>query len=119
VITPWRVSLRIGRDDHAPLTHEAVARLSEVLADDRTEIEDRDPEAVVVTMTVDARNEWEARSAAEDDLRVAADTLWPDLGLPPFTITFAAVVPDTGGKRTDPDASLPLAGGDGEADRDG
>jgi hypothetical protein len=100
VITAWRVSVRIGRDDHGTLTREAVARLREVLADDRTEVDDHDAETVVVTMTVDARTEWEARSSAERNLRAAANTVWSEAGLPPFTITFELVAPDADTNRT-------------------
>jgi hypothetical protein len=91
MITSWRASVEIARDDHEPLTDEAIARLSETLGGDRTVIDRQGSGAVLVGMTIDATSEWGARSAAEDELRAAADSVWAELGLPPFTITFVEV----------------------------
>ncbi|MGZ4125097.1 MAG: hypothetical protein ACXVQU_06030 [Actinomycetota bacterium] len=91
MITSWGVSVEIARDDHEPLTEEAIARLSEMLADDRTVIDRQGSGAVLVRLTIDATSEWGARSAAESKLRAAAGSVWAELALPPFTITFVEV----------------------------
>jgi len=49
--------------------------------------------AVLVSMTVDGRNELEARSTAQNVLREAAGAVWSALGLPPFTITLVEAKP--------------------------
>ena len=97
MVKPWRVSLRIARDDHAPLTDEVVGRLSAGLADDRVVVDREGAGSVVVRVTVDAREEWAARSAAEAALRAAADAVWGELELPPFTITFMDVAAQSAG----------------------
>jgi hypothetical protein len=96
VNTSWRVSVEVARDDHAPLTEDALRKLTGALADDRTAVEPQESGAVLVRMTVDGTSEWAARSSAEDILRAAADEVWAELGLPPFTVTFVEVVPETG-----------------------
>jgi hypothetical protein len=93
MIRSWRVSVEVARDDHAPLADEGVARLSDRLADDRTVLARQESGALLVRMTVDATSEWAARSAAESTLRAAADGVWAELGLPPFTITFVEIAP--------------------------
>jgi hypothetical protein len=45
-----------------------------------------DSGTVLVKLTVGARNEMEARSAAERVLREEASAVWSARGLPPFTI---------------------------------
>lgn len=45
-----------------------------------------DPGTVLVALTVGARNDNEARSAAEHVLREKASAVWSAQGLPPFTI---------------------------------
>jgi hypothetical protein len=94
VIKGWRVSVEVARDDHAPLTDEGVERLTEVLADDGIVVDRHDSGAAVVRMTVEATGEWTARSTAESKLRAAADEVWAEFGLPPFTITFVEVAPE-------------------------
>jgi hypothetical protein len=96
VVKRWRVSLELARDDHASLSDEGIARLVEHLGDDRTTVDRQASGAVLVRMIVEATGEWPARSAAEDSLRTAADDVWAALGLPPFTITFVEVAPDSG-----------------------
>jgi len=91
VIKRWRVSVEVARDDHAPLTDAAVERLTEVLPDDRVVVERQDARAVLVAMTIAATGEWAARSTAESKLRAAADDVWAEFGLPPFTITFVEI----------------------------
>ena len=97
MVKPWRVSLRIARDDHAPLTDDVVDSLSTGLADDRAVVDREDSGSVAVRITVDAREEWAARSAAEAALRAAADAVWAELELPPFTITFMDVAAQSAG----------------------
>jgi hypothetical protein len=95
MVKGWRVSVRLGRDDGAPLSDEGITQLTELLAGDRAVVDRRGDGGVLVRMTVDATSEWAARSAAETKLRGAADTVWKALGLPPFTITFVEVGPAT------------------------
>jgi hypothetical protein len=96
MIREWRVSVEVARDDHTPLTDVGIERLNELLVDGRPVIDRQDSGAVLVRMTVDATSEWAARSAAEDKMRAAADDVWAELGLPPFTITFVEVAPEAG-----------------------
>jgi hypothetical protein len=93
----WRVSVEVARDDHAALTDEALGKLTAALADDRTTVDPQASGAVLVRMTVEGTSEWAARSSAEDTLRAAANRVWAELGLPPFTVTFVEVAPETGG----------------------
>lgn len=95
MISVWRVSLQLARDDGAPLSEDGIGRLTERLANGPVppDVTRRDPGAVLVEMTVDARNEMAARYAAESTLREAANQVWAALGLPPFTIAFVEVVP--------------------------
>jgi hypothetical protein len=94
MVKAWRVSVRLARDDGAPLSDESIAELTELLADDRAIVDRVDVGGVLVRVSVDATSEWGARSAAESKLRGAADTVWKALGLPPFTITFVEIAPD-------------------------
>jgi hypothetical protein len=86
--------VEVARDDHAALNDEALGKLTDALADDRTTVESQASGVVLVRMTVDATSEWAARSAAEDTLRAAANDVWTQLGLPPFTVTFVGVDPE-------------------------
>lgn len=96
MITGWRVSLRLARDDGAPLTGEGIDQLMERLSNDpvRPEVTRRDAGAVLVRITIEATDEMSARYAAESTLREAANAVWAALGLPPFTIAFIEIVPE-------------------------
>ena len=91
----WRVSVEVGRDDHAPLTADGVGKLTNALADERTVVTPQPSGTVLVGMTVDGTSEWAARSSAEEALRAAANVVWAELGLPPFTVRFIDAVPET------------------------
>lgn len=98
MISVWRVSLQLARDDGAPLSEDGIGRLTERLANGPVppDVTRRDPGAVLVEMTVDARNEMAARYAAESTLREVANEVWAALGLPPFTIAIVEVGPAPG-----------------------
>lgn len=97
MITAWRVSLQLARDDGTPLSDDGIDQLTERLRNDpaRPEII-RGPGALLVQMTVDAADEMAARQAAESRLRGAANEVWVALGLPPFTIAFVETLPESG-----------------------
>jgi len=88
VVEPWLVSLELTRDDGVALDDEGLRQLNDQLAEAGTKpvLSRPDPGTVLVRMTVGARNELEARSAAEDVLREKAGTVWSAQGLPPFSI---------------------------------
>lgn len=84
------VSLELARDDGGSLSDEGIVELTELLTKDGLApvISRPDSGTVLVQMTVDARNDTEARGAAESGLRDRATSVWSALGLPPFTIAF-------------------------------
>ena len=90
MVKSWEVRLELARDDDAPLSDEAIDALTDLLTEDQAEpvVTQGELGSVIVQMTVDARNEIAARSAAEHILRKGADTVWAARGLPPFTIAF-------------------------------
>ncbi len=98
VITGWRVSLGLARDDGTPLTDEGIDQLTERLSNDpvRPEVTRGDTGAVLVQISVEATDEMSARYAAESTLREAATDVWAALGLPPFTISFIEIAPEAG-----------------------
>jgi hypothetical protein len=86
----WRVRLELARDDNGPLSDEGVQALTGLLTQGQSNpvITRGDEGTVSIELTVDARDDMAARSAAERMLRESASTVWTDLGLPPFTIAF-------------------------------
>jgi hypothetical protein len=82
------VSLELTRDDGGALDDEGLRQLNEQLAEAgmKPVLSRPDPGTVLVKLTVDARNDMEARSAAERVLREEASEVWSARGLPPFTI---------------------------------
>jgi hypothetical protein len=53
-----------------------------------SELSHGDSGTVLVQMTIDARDDMAAKSAAEQVLRRTATSVWSARGLPPFTIAF-------------------------------
>jgi hypothetical protein len=90
MVRTWSVWLELGRDDGGSLSDEGIAELTELLTKDGLApvVSRPDPGTVLVEMAVDARNDTEARGAAESALRDRASNVWLALGLPPFTIAF-------------------------------
>jgi hypothetical protein len=90
MVKTWQVRLELARDDDVPLNDEAVDALTHLLAENQVEpvVTRGDLGTVLVQVTIDARDDIAARSAAEHTLREGADTVWSARGLPPFTIAF-------------------------------
>ena len=86
----WLVRLELARDDDGSLSDEGVDSLTHLLAEDNVQpaITRGDSGTVNVQMTLEARDDMAARSAAERMLREGANKVWSALGLPPFTIVF-------------------------------
>jgi hypothetical protein len=89
VVHPWVVSLELTRDDGVALDDDGLGQLSDQLAAAgmRPVLSRPDPGTVLAQMTVAARSDMEALSAAEDALRNGANAVWSAQGLPPFTIS--------------------------------
>jgi hypothetical protein len=92
MIRRWQVRLELTRDDDGPLTEADVESLRLLLDVQRASptVALGDPGMVSVELTVDARDDMGARSAAERLLRDGANTVWAEMGLPPFTIKSVA-----------------------------
>lgn len=90
MIKMWQVRLELARDDDEPLTDETIDALIGLLAEDQVEpvVTRGDLGTVLVQVTIAARDDTGARSAAERTLRARANTVWSGRGLPPFTIAF-------------------------------
>ena len=90
MVKTWLVRLEVARDDDGLLSDEGIDALTSLLAQGpgKPELTRGDSGTVHVRMTLDARDDMEARSAAERMLREGANTVWLARGLPPFTITF-------------------------------
>ena len=88
MVEPWLVSLELTRDDGVALDDEGLRQLNEQLVEAgmKPVLSRPDPGTVLVKLTVDARDDMEARSAAERVLREKASAVWSAQGLPPFTI---------------------------------
>jgi hypothetical protein len=86
----WLIRLELARDDAGALSDEEIDALTKLLAEGevKPELTRGDSGTVVVHMTVDARDDMAAKSAAERMLRDGANTVWSARGLPPFTIAF-------------------------------
>jgi hypothetical protein len=87
---PWVVRLEVARDDDDALSDEAIAALTQLLAEHQAKpvVTRGSSGTVVVQLAVEARDDRAARSAAEQILRDGANTVWSEFGLPPFTIAF-------------------------------
>jgi len=92
MVKTWVVRLELARDDDGSLSDEGIDALTRLLDEHHVKpiLTRGDLGTVLVQMTLDARDEMAARSAAERTLRDGANTVWSALGLPPFTITFVA-----------------------------
>jgi len=90
MVKTWLVRLELARDDDGSLSDEGVDALTSLLAEDQVQpvLTRGDSGTVLVQMTLDARDDMAARSAAERMLREGANRVWSALGLPPFTIAF-------------------------------
>ena len=90
MVKTWLVRLELARDDDGALSDEGVGALTALLAEHHVKsvLNRGHSGTVLVEMTLDARDDRAARSAAEAMLRKDANTVWSALGLPPFTIAF-------------------------------
>src|SRR4029079_13351562 len=86
MIKAWRVQLEVGRDDDGVLDDEVVRSLTEALPEGAT-VTRREQGSVMVELSVQARTDRDAMTAAEDSLREAAGRVWASNSLPPFTIS--------------------------------
>jgi hypothetical protein len=93
MVKTWRVRLELARDDDGSLSDEGIAALTDLLAADQMQpvLTRGDAGTILVHVTLDAKNDMAARSAAEHLLRDGANTVWSARGLPPFTIAFVDV----------------------------
>jgi hypothetical protein len=90
MVKRWLVRLELARDDNGSLSDEGIAALTQLLAEGLAKpvLTRGDSGTILVQLTLDARDDMAARSAAERLLRGGADSVWTALGLPPFTIAF-------------------------------
>jgi len=93
MVETWLVRLELARDDDGSLSDEGIVALTDLLAEDHVKpvLTRGDSGTVLVQVTLDARDDMAARSAAERMLRDGANTVWSARGLPPFTIAFTDV----------------------------
>jgi hypothetical protein len=93
MVKTWLVRLELARDDDGSLSDEGIVALTDLLAEDHVKpvLTRGDSGTVLVQVTLDARDDMAARSAAERMLRDGANTVWSARGLPPFTIAFTDV----------------------------
>jgi hypothetical protein len=96
MVKTWQVRLELARDDDGSLSDEGLGALTDLLAEKQAKpvLTRGESGTVLVQMTLDARDEMAARSAAEATLRGSANTVWSALGLPPFTISFVDATQD-------------------------
>jgi|SRR2546425_5632843 len=89
MVGAWAVSLELTRDDGGALDDKGLDDLNKALAAAGMKplLSRPDPGTVLVKVTVAARSDMEARSAAERALRDGANAVWSAQGLPPFTIS--------------------------------
>ena len=88
----------MARDDDGTLGDEVIRELTRRLTEDGVLplVSSGDSGAVLVQMTIDARDDRAARAAAEKRLGERAYEVWAALGLPPFTIAFVEAKQDEG-----------------------
>lgn len=96
MVKTWVVRLELARDDDGSVSDEGIDALTDLLAERHVKpvLTRGDSGAVLAQMTLDARDDMAARSAAEAMLRGAANTVWSALALPPFTIAFVDATED-------------------------
>jgi hypothetical protein len=96
MVKSWVVRLELARDDDGSLSDEGIETLTQLLDDDHVQpvMARGDSGTVLVQMTLDARDDMAARSAAEEAPRDGANKVWSALGLPPFTITLIDATSD-------------------------
>lgn len=90
MVKTWVIRLELARDDDGPLSDDGIDALTRLLAEGHGKpvLTRGESGTVLVQMTLEARDERAARSAAEHMLRDGANTVWSAMGLPPFTIAF-------------------------------
>ena len=90
MVKTWLVTLELARDDDGSLSDEGIEALTQLLSAGHAKpvLTRGDSGAVLVRMTIEARDLMAARSASERMLRDGANDVWSALGLPPFTIAY-------------------------------
>jgi hypothetical protein len=90
MIKTWLLRLELARDDNGLLSDDGIDALTRLLVEGNGKpvVTRGDSGTVLIQMTLQARDDMAARSAAERMLRDGANTVWLAQGLPPFTITF-------------------------------
>jgi len=90
MVKSWLVRLELARDDNGSLSDEGIEALAKLLAKGYAKpvLTRGDAGTVLVQLTLEARDDMAAKSAAERTLREGANSVWSALGLPPFTIAF-------------------------------
>jgi hypothetical protein len=90
MVKTWVVRLELARDDDGSLSDEGIEALTSLLANDQAKpvLSRAESGTILVQVTLDAKTDWAARSAAEQILRDDANKVWSALALPPFTIAF-------------------------------
>jgi hypothetical protein len=90
MVKTWAVRLELARDDDGALSDDGVEALVHLLEKEHVSpvVTRGESGTVVVQVTIEARDDMAARSAAEQTLRDGANTVWSAMGLPPFTIAF-------------------------------
>jgi hypothetical protein len=99
MLKTWLVRLELARDDNGPLSDEGLESLTQLLTKNHVQpvLSHGTQGTVLIQVTLDARDDMAARSAAEHMLRDGATTVWSELGLPPFTIAVVEVLPNAVG----------------------
>jgi hypothetical protein len=94
MVKTWLVRLELARDDDGSLSDEGIGALTHLLAEKLVNpvLTRGASGTVLVQLTLDARDDMAAKSAAEHLLRDGANTVWSALGLPPFTIALVDAV---------------------------
>jgi hypothetical protein len=90
MIKTWLIRLELARDDNGLLSDDGIDALTRLLTEGQGKpvLTRGDSGTVLVQMTLEARDDMAARSAAERMLRDGANAVWLAEGLPPFTIAF-------------------------------
>jgi hypothetical protein len=90
MIKTWLIRLELARDDNGLLSDDGIDALTRLLVEGNGKpvVTRGDSGTVLIQMTLQARDDMAARSAAERMLRDGANAVWLAQGLPPFTITF-------------------------------
>ena len=90
MVRTWLVRLELARDDDGSLSDQGIDALTRVLGEGNVKpvLTRGDSGTMIVQVTIEARDDSAARTAAERMLRDSANNVWSALGLPPFTIAF-------------------------------